>query len=71
MIRLDTRVSVMVANEKDVETIEKALKTGVVVLMTSDDIGVEFGQGAPGMGFAVLLIDGTEEHADAALKILG
>ena len=71
MKRLDSSVSIMVANEENAEVIEQALKTGAVVLMTSDDIGVEFGKGAPGTGFEVLLIDGAEEHADEAHRILG
>jgi len=66
MKRLDSSVSIMVANEENAEVIEQALKTGAVVLMTSDDTG-----GGPGMGFEVLLIDGAEEHADEAHRILG
>ncbi len=66
MIRLDSSVSIMVAKEEDAETIEKVIKDGVLVLMTSDDVG-----GGPGMGFTVLLIDGSEEHAGVARRILG
>ena len=67
MIRLDSTVSLMVANEEQAKAVEAALKRGPLALMTSDDV-------VPGgESVLVVVLRAAESEADCnkALRILG
>lgn len=63
MLRLDSRVSLMVATEEHAETIDAILKKSVLILRTSDDEDES-------SGFFVIVLDEDETHAEQAREIL-
>lgn len=64
MLRLDSRVIVMVATKEQWEAIESALGRGPLVLFAPDDE-------LRGASFKVVILDESERYIDQAEEILG